>query len=56
MPLPLIIVGGLVAAGTLYGYKKGLEAKDDSDEANKLNKKVQDIYEKAEVKEYLKKK
>jgi len=48
MPLPLLIVS--IIATTGYGVKKGLDAKKDFDEAKELNKKAQEIYEKAQTK------
>ena len=46
MPLPLIIVGIGIAAGA-YGVKKGLDAKDDFDTAERYNKKAEVIYNNA---------
>lgn len=43
MPLPLLAVGALAIAG--YGIKKGVDAKDDFDSAQRLNRQASDIYE-----------
>jgi len=46
MPLPFIIAGIAVAAGA-YGVKKGVDAKDDFDTAERYNKKAERIYNEA---------
>ena len=46
MPLPLLIAAGVAAAG--YGVKKGLDAKEDFDEAESVNRRARRIYEEAE--------
>jgi len=49
MPLPFILGGAaLLAAG--YGAKKGLDAKDDFDTAERWNNKAQNIYDEAQSK------
>ena len=47
MPLPLIIIGGAILAGG-YGVKKGLDAKDDFNEAEELNEEAQETYDSAQ--------
>jgi len=46
MPLPFIIAGIAVATGA-YGVKKGIDAKDDFDTAERYNKKAERIYNEA---------
>ncbi|TXH75939.1 MAG: hypothetical protein E6Q85_04150 [Thiothrix sp.] len=46
MPIPLILAGIAIAAGT-YGAVKGIEALDDFDEANSVNEQAKDIYDTA---------
>lgn len=47
MPLPFILAGAAIVAGG-YGVKKGVDAKNDFDEAKSINKEAQDIYDKSE--------
>lgn len=49
MPLPFILAGAAIAAAG-YGVKKGVDAKDDFDKAEKYNNKAQRIYDKAQKK------
>jgi len=49
MPIPFIIAGAAVATGA-YGVKKGIDAKDDFDTAERWNKKAEKIYDKAKDK------
>lgn len=49
MPIPFIL-GGLAIAAAGYGAKKGLDAKNDFNEANELNKKAKKIYENSQMK------
>jgi hypothetical protein len=46
MPLPLLLVGAAVLAGG-YGIKKGLDAKNDFEEAESLNNEAERIYNRA---------
>jgi len=46
MPLPFII-GGIALAAGAYGIKKGVDAKDDFDTAERYNKKAERIYNEA---------
>jgi hypothetical protein len=46
MPLPFII-GGIALAAGAYGVKKGVDAKDDFDTAERYNKKAEKIYNEA---------
>ncbi|WP_405378538.1 hypothetical protein [Phascolarctobacterium sp.] len=46
MPIPFIL-GGLALAAAGYGVKKGIDAKDDQDTANRLNESAQEIVDKA---------
>jgi hypothetical protein len=46
MPLPFII-GGIALAAGAYGVKKGVDAKDDFDTAERYNKKAERIYDEA---------
>ncbi len=45
MPLPFIIAGAVLAAG--YGVKKGVDAKDDFDTADKYNRWARETYDEA---------
>jgi hypothetical protein len=47
MPIPFILAGAAIALGG-YGVKKGIDAKDDFDEASENNKKAQRTYDNAE--------
>lgn len=47
MPIPFIL-GGIAAVAAGYGVKKGLDAKEDMDEAKELNEDAQYLVEKAE--------
>jgi len=49
MPIPFII-GGIALAAGAYGVKKGVDAKDDFDSAERWNKKAQNIYDEAQKK------
>ncbi len=46
MPIPFIL-GGIALAAAGYGVKKGLDAKEDFDTAEKYNEKAQEIYDEA---------
>lgn len=47
MPLPFILAGAAIAAAG-YGVKKGIDAKDDFDRADRLNEEAQEIFEESE--------
>lgn len=47
MPIPFIL-GGLAAAAAGYGIKKGLDAREDMEEANELNEDAQYLAKEAE--------
>lgn len=49
MPIPFIIAGVAIAAGA-YGVKKGIDAKDDFDTADKYNRWAQETYDEAKEK------
>jgi len=49
MPIPFILAGAAIALGG-YGVKKGVDAKDDFDSAERWNKKAQNIYDEAQKK------
>lgn len=49
MPIPFILAGVAVAAGA-YGVKKGVDAKDDYDEAEKYNRWAEETYDEAQEK------
>jgi len=46
MPIPIVVAGISLLIGG-YGIKKGIDAKDDFNEAEKYNKKAEKIYNKA---------
>ena len=49
MPIPFILGGAALLLGG-YGIKKGIDAKDDFDEAKRYNEKAKNIYNKAKEK------
>lgn len=46
MPIPFIL-GGIALAAGAYGVKKGLDANEDFDRADKLNSQAEKIYDRA---------
>lgn len=50
MPLPFIpiILGGLAAATAAVGVKKGYDAIQDSGEAQRLNRRAEDVFEESQ--------
>ena len=46
MPLPLLLAGAAILAGG-YGIKKGIDAKDDFNSAERLNRQARQTYDEA---------